>query len=217
MNRKNWIVLSGCLLGALLVCLVLMWTTDPDRKAARLARSDDPDDRIQAVEMLRGSGGDDARETLAALAKDKSLKVSLAAAAALGASQDESFVGPLRGLVAGAGDPKVRGRAAAGLGRYKSSTTDELVKLLRGDKDAPVRAGAAEGLSQKRDKAAIEPLLLAMADDPDLAVRKWAAEALYKTVGMRSFYNPNDSLPQRRAMVARFRSEVAKVEARIPR
>ena len=205
MKYKPKILIAICLAAVLVLALALWYVDSDTAKAARLARSGDPAERVQAVELLRGKHDNTAREILARLAKDKNLRVALAAIRALGRDACRQNQKVLTELCKHAARGKVRGAAAAALGRFKDTPAAELVAVLRSDKDPVARAGAAEGLYHLHDRSAANDLLAAM-DDDDLAVRRWAAKAFYRTVGLAFLYRPTDPRPKRRAAIARIRS-----------
>jgi HEAT repeat protein len=66
-----------------------------------------------------------------------------------------------------------------------SDAVGALINLAK-DKDANVRAHAAQGLGKCKDASAIEPLIIALKSDPDPVVRKNASEALHQFTDPRA-------------------------------
>ena len=244
--KKNYkIILCAAVVLLAVLGAVLWYLESSGWWVARQAASGDLSDRIEAVALLRGKGGSLARETLLRLSEDKELRVALAAVRAMGAHEAhrEALVRICakgdRGLVRAAAvaalgkfedtpsadliailktdkDPVVRAAAAAALGKFEDTPSAYLIAILKTDKDPVVRAGAVEGLAHKRDAQTTEALLAAM-DDNDLTVRRKAMAALYRSMGLRFLYRPDDPRLKRRADIAKIRRLIRQIVAGVHR
>jgi len=98
------------------------------------------------------------------------------AAAALGATKDPRAVKPLIALLKDP-DYSVRDRARDALVEIGAPAVELLIVALR-NTDSDVRDRATRALGALKDPRAVEPLIMALKDDPDSDVRKSAAAAL---------------------------------------
>ncbi|HUU23225.1 MAG TPA: HEAT repeat domain-containing protein [Phycisphaerae bacterium] len=161
--------------------------------AARLAGSADREDRIQAIDLLRQRTDDTSRQVLFGLCSDGDLRVAATAVWALGQAHDAAAGEMLLKLLADKGrHGRVRGEAAAMLGRFKDVPPVFLTRALAEERDPAVRAGAARGLYGMRARRAV-PALVGALRDPDRNVRKWVLAALHHMTVRRFGYDP--SLP----------------------
>ena len=213
--KKNYkIILCAAVVLLAVLGAVLWYLESSGWWVARQAASGDLSDRIEAVALLRGKGGSLARETLLRLSEDKELRVALAAVRAMGAH--EAHREALVRICAKGDRGLVRAAAVAALGKFEDTPSAYLIAILKTDKDPVVRAGAVEGLAHKRDAQTTEALLAAM-DDNDLTVRRKAMAALYRSMGLRFLYRPDDPRLKRRADIAKIRRLIRQIVAGVHR
>jgi len=213
--KKNYkIILCAAVVLLAVLGAVLWYLESSGWWVARQAASGDLSDRIEAVALLRGKGGSLARETLLRLSEDKELRVALAAVRAMGAH--EAHREALVRICAKGDRGLVRAAAVAALGKFEDTPSADLIAILKTDKDPVVRAGAVEGLAHKRDAQTTEALLAAM-DDNDLTVRRKAMAALYRSMGLRFLYRPDDPRLKRRADIAKIRRLIRQIVAGVHR
>ncbi|MCP4377796.1 MAG: HEAT repeat domain-containing protein [bacterium] len=152
--------------------------------------SPDPQERLRAINELAGSTDGESVSTLVSLSGDPKQHVAIAAVKAIGATPKTSHA-PLRKILTGTSNsPPVRAEAVAALGKCPKANVEVavLTKVLTGDPDPQVRAGAARGLARRRDKVAIRELVAAL-EDPDARVRLWAITAIGRTTALRFEYD----------------------------
>jgi len=152
--------------------------------------SPDPERRLQAVTNLKGRSDSEAVKTLVRLSRDSKPRVAVAAIKMIAASPESSHT-PLQEILAAPDiSPPARAEAAAALGKCpkKNVPITVLTQVLTSDADAQVRAGAARGLSRRRDPAALKDLVGAL-EDPDARVRLWAITAIGRTTALRFDYD----------------------------
>jgi len=196
MNRK--IALGvGCLAVAAVAAWMGYWYGYGAR-AAHLAASDDPADRLEAIRQLRGKGSALAERTLVTLADDPDPRVAAWAVRALAASPVDRRAELLGALLAGGRTPAIRAEAAQAVGKLPDTDVQILIDVLNNDSEEPaVRAGAARGLSHKKSLEAL-PTLVEKLNDPDQAVRLWSITAIHSTVVVRFPYQA-EAPPAKRA------------------
>ena len=113
--------------------------------------------------------------------------------------------------------PKVRQKAALAYTRAaESKQAAPLAKAARDDESPGVRAAAVTGIGRLCAYEEMETLLAAM-DDPDLMVRRRAADAVAHIIGRRYRYNATDSSEKRRPAIAVIRGMWAKDKKMIAR
>jgi len=187
MNRK--IVFLGA--GGLALVAVAAWMGywyGYGARAAHLAASDDPADRLEAVRQLRGKNSGLAERTLAKLADDPDPRVAAWAIRALAASPTARRAELLGALLANGRTPAIRAEAAEAVGKLPDTDVQILIDVLADDSEDPaVRAGAARGLSHKKSIKAL-PALVDRLNDPDQDVRLWSITAIHNTVIVRFPY-----------------------------
>ncbi|MBT3199595.1 MAG: HEAT repeat domain-containing protein [Phycisphaerales bacterium] len=152
--------------------------------------SPDPEKRLQAIAKLEGRTDTEAVQTLVRLSRDRKPRVSVAAIKMI-ASSPESSHAPLQEILAEPDiSPPARAEAAAALGKCPKQNVPitVLTQVLTGNADAQVRAGAARGLSRRKDPAALKELVAAL-EDPDARVRLWAVTAIGRTTALRFDYD----------------------------
>ena len=211
MSRRRTKILAG----GLLVLLVVLagwgyYWFEAGGRAAHLARSADPDDRLRAAHELRGRRSDSAVWLLTGLLGDAHAPVAVAAARALGQAGGPAAEAALRRAVAGDGRAEVRAAAAAELGRWPGASA-ELTGLL-GAPEPSVRAAAAKGLALARPRAALGPLVVALSD-PEREVRLWAATAIRAIVRMPLEFRAEAPEDVRRRQVDAIRAMLASIAA----
>jgi len=212
-NPRHQIAVVLCVAALLALAGWLAYGFGCERRAAGLARSDRLADRLRAIELFRGESTDLARQTLHRLTKDKEIRVALAAVRALAAVPDEESCRLLGDVCRGSPSGDVRGAAAAALGKYQNTPTDTLAQMLAADKDPAARAGAARGLSGKRDRAAADALVVALERDDDVRVRRSAMAALHSLLGVRFLYRPEAPLSERQQAIRVIKAEVSRIRA----
>jgi len=175
-------------------------------RAASLAESDDPDDRIEAVKELSGKWGPLARKTLTRLPDDPDDKVARAAVRAIGERRDDASRQTLEQVLASQRRPAVRAEAASALGKYPETSVTVLTGVLERDPEPVVREKAATGLAARRDVSAVGALVDRLEFDPDVKVRKSSYLALRRILKVRFIYDAEAPLHERRRRVAVIRS-----------
>lgn len=152
--------------------------------------SPDPRVRLQAIAKLSGQTDDKSVNTLVTLTRDPKPHVAIAAVKAIGAAPKSSHVPLQKILTQTSNSSPVRAEAVAALGKCPKANVkiEVLTKILTSDPDPEVRAGAARGLSRRRDKVAIKELVDAL-EDPDARVRLWAITAIGRTTALRFDYD----------------------------
>jgi HEAT repeat protein len=201
--------------GAAVVCLSgwLWYWHGYGGRAAELAESSDPQDRLEAVRELRGKWGPLARRTLTRLPDDPDSEVARWAVRALGERPDPANRRLLEGILASSRPGVVRAEAASALGKYPDTNLSLLTGTLGRDPDPAVREGAATGLAARRDVGAVEALLERLEKDPDLRVRKSSFLALRRILKVRFMYTPAASAAQRRRQVETIRAILRRFQA----
>ncbi len=188
--RKSILILGVGLLGVLILSVGLWYWFSYGGRAARLAESSDPAQRLQAVRELRGNSSGLALRILRRLADDDERKVAVQAVQALGeAGSDaaDALLDVLERSPAG----QIRGEAAAALGLCKGADAALLGRKLREDPDGEARAGAAKGLARLRDRASLKYLVEALKTDSDPRVLRMCLLAIQKTIIVRFRYDVN--------------------------
>ncbi len=193
MTEKNKKILAGVLMGiaALLFLRLLFGGDDIDD----LAASEDADERLLALDKAHNREDEAAAEVLTQLASDPDPRVASRALKTMGHKRDPRHVATLRKQLVDKTRPvEVRAAAAASLGRYDQTQPTELTGMLRAEKDAKVRAGAAQGLAfmSRSRKTEIIPDLYKALSDPDPAVRNWAITGISKMTGHRFEFDAKD-------------------------
>ncbi len=207
---KRWIPWIAAAVG--LACLsggLWYWHARGGR-AARLAESPDPQDRLEAVRELRGRSSGLARRTLSRLPDDPDPRVACLAVRALGERAEPESRRRLEEILSGSRRGQVRAEAAIALGRHPGTDLRLLTGSLARDPDPGVRAGAAAGLEARRDPAAVPALLERLERDPDVQVRRSSFVALRRIVKVRFRYDPDGPLQQRHQQVATIRAILRK-------
>ena len=116
-------------------------------------------------------------------------------------------------------DPRPKIRQKATLAYVRAAEPKQaapLAKAARDDESPGVRAAAVTGIGRLCAYEEMETLLAAM-DDPNLMVRRRAADAVAHIIGRRYRYNANDSSDKRRASIAVIRDVWAKDKKMIGR
>jgi len=138
--------------------------------------------------------------------------VARRAIAALGEIGSESL-DHVRGALADA-RPRVREKAAATyahVAQHKDAAP--LARLATTDESPNVRAAAVSGLDRMMAFEQMDAILAAM-DDPDVLVRRRAANAAERFACVRVGYNADASPAQRQAAIERLRAEWLKSQQR---
>jgi len=162
--------------------------------------SPEPARRLAAIAELRGSTDEKAVSTLHRLSRDPVPLVAVAAVKAIGAAPESNHQ-TLKQILTESDSGAVRGEAAAELGKCKQVKTEILTEVMRTDKDPQARAGAARGLSRRRDRGALEQLVAAL-EDGDPRVRLWAITAISRTTAMRFDYDAGKSPEQQQDKIS---------------
>jgi HEAT repeat protein len=165
--------------------------------------SDDADARLKAVRALADDTSEESLDALAEAAAHSDLTTAKAAVRALGRRR---ALGPLRRTAREAKRPAVRKEAVVQLRRIKlPETPEELRAVLKSDPDASVRAAAATGLGQLRDRESIPLLIETVESDRDKTVRVSAVGAL-ETMASGTFgYDPTAPDDEQAAALERIR------------
>ncbi len=197
-NRKVILLLAG--LGLLLIMAVGWMVLAPDPIAGD-PTSSDPTQRMAAASSLGEREDQDAVETLIILATDRNDQVAVRAVRSLGRQKTQLSREALENLLGSAEKARVRGAAAAELGRYEDLDPSVLTNVLSDTQAEPeIRAGAAKGLSRLKDRDAVPQLFRALSD-PDPKVRLWASTALGKITGRRYMYYADKPPSQQREVI----------------
>ena len=158
--------------------------------ATRLAESADREDRLRAIDIARRKTDGASRGVLFRLSSDGDLRVAVTATWALGDLPDTTSAEMLQRILSNKGrHPRVRGEAAAALGKFKKLDPGSLIRALTDERDPQVRAGAARGMLYRRNTKTI-PALVGALDDPDERVRRRVIEAIHAMCVMRFPYHP---------------------------
>lgn len=155
---------------------------DPKAGAVLLPLLDDSDDRVRAeAAMALGSCGvQKSVLSLENLLKDKSYLVRLAAVDALGNLRLAQSLSSLESVLNDP-DPVFRRHVVIAIGKLSDpDAVNQLLLTWLTDKDFYLRGFSAEALGQKQEIAGAETPLVALLDDPSLAVRIRATETLGK-------------------------------------
>jgi HEAT repeat protein len=120
---------------------------------------------------IKGTDRDDLAGCLANLVKDPTLKNRTEAIVALGYMPARVARDTLAGVASETGgDPEARSAAIGSVGG-DPTYTDQIVDLLKGEKDNVVRAAAAKALRGNKDEAVLAAMRTAASSDEDGAVR----------------------------------------------
>jgi HEAT repeat protein len=186
----------------LLLTIALWYWCSFGGRAAALARSSDPEDRLQAIRELRGKSSSLALNTLRRLTRDGHVRVATQAVQALGDAGCERASDILLEVLDSKASGRVRGEAAASLGMHKTTDVHLLGRKLQEDPDADVRAGAATGIARLRDPAALKYLVAALEDDANgPRVKTLAILAIQKAIVVRFRYDVHADAPTRRTQL----------------
>lgn len=193
---------AGTGLCIVVVAVLAWWLAGHWGDAGRLAQSPDRDDRIRAIDMLRGRGDEASRRMLLRLCGDGDVRVAMTAVWALGEARDGQGARLLRQILQDRSRrAKVRGEAAAALGKAKGVDPAVLADILTRDGEPDVRAGAARGLHHLRSPKAAAALLAALTD-ADKRVRREAIGALQNMMLRRFPYDPELPASRQRQVLA---------------
>ena len=206
MTRTQKTGLVGVAAALLLPAAWLWYDEASGARAARRARSDDAEIRLDAIEDLRGRDTTVAKDALVHLARDSDPRVAAAALRALGEASGEGD--RLLAVMSNGAAGRAAAEAAAALAAQGPEHRDAIMRMLMDDPDAEARAGAARGLGRLRDRAAL-PALLEALDDPDPEVRVRAATAIGKIVIVRFPYDARSPRPQRLRQIESIRRTLA--------
>lgn len=170
------------------------------------------DPNFARIEKLRRD------KDVSALAKEASgadVEVCRRAVGALGRVGRESLPTLERALRDGRA--AVRERAATSFSQVAGpQDAAPLAEMAREDESADVRAAAVSGLYHMRAFEQMESLLAAM-DDPDVVVRRRAATAAVRIIGIGVGYKADDPPAKRRADIQEMRAVWLEQEARVRR
>jgi len=158
--------------------------------AMRLAKSADRDDRLKAIDMLRGRTDRPGLETLFRLCSDGDLRVAVTAVWALGecrAPRSRELLGQVLSEKGRHG--RIRGEAAEALGKFKGTEPAVLTGALAQDGDWRVRAGAARGLRHLHEVKTMGPLFRALSDAHE-EVRRETIQTMNTMMVRRFGYRP---------------------------
>jgi HEAT repeat protein len=200
-NSKLLAFSTGFLVLVAAVALVLWLVDSRTGNVEKLSGSAKAVDRMEAVDKAGKSSSGGASKALEKLSRDRDENVAVRAIWALGDSPGDRNRDALRRIVTDKSvRPRVRGEAAAALGKHEDAGSAILKDTLVGDGDPQVRAGAAKGLSrvagrQKTVEGAksIIPQLSRALEDPDPNVRAWAITAIHKLIVRRFQYSATAS------------------------
>jgi len=198
--------------GALLLVALSTWAWywyGYGAQAASLARSDDPDDRLQAIRILREKRNGLARRTLHRLCSDPVTHVAVHAVRGIGAMRQEQSEAILLEVIRQPKRGRLRGEAAAVLGHYDGTDLKLLTDIVRNDPDPDARSGALKGLARLRNVKALPALVEALSDS-ELKNRAFAIVAIQKVVGVRFMFDPKAAGEVRRRQVAQIVSFLSK-------
>jgi HEAT repeat protein len=174
--------------------------------------SDDSERQAYALQELVDMRSVTAIPAILQLLQSPDSTIRFSAAEALGdlGDSDIKTVGPALMEVLTDSDGIVRSGAVDALGTLDYKAAGEpIAALLLNDADALVRASAAEALGDLENSDAIEPLLQAL-QDPDIAVRLYAASSL-------GILGTPDLLPQLEAVIESEHSLAVRAELLITR
>jgi HEAT repeat protein len=172
---------------------------------AALAKSKNPEDRVQAARRLAEQEGSTERGLLALLAEDGDRTVAVQAIESLGRhTTDENRALLTRLLIEKRGSVEAQAAAASALGRFKGMDPAPLVQALNTRQEAVVRAGAAQGLVRLRDANSIPALVKAL-EDGDSRVRIWAITAIHKMIVRRFPYDARKAPAAQRDVIRQIR------------
>jgi len=189
LKRHRLPLAAGGFFFVILLITAILWLMDSrGGSALSLAESEDREDRIKAADRLADKSGAAASKALSDLTRDKDRWVAIRAVRSLAKSPDRRNRDVLRRIASDRSRRgRVRGEAAAQMGRFKESAS-ELTQVLAAEPDPEVRAGAAKGLAILRDQATIPQLVKAL-EDKDEEVRRWAITGIHKMIVRRFSFN----------------------------
>lgn len=162
------------------------------RASASGLDSPDPAKRLKAVEEIGQQKTESACQTLRPFVRDADVRVAVEAVRRIGEMGTESGRKVLIEVVnAPSIQGKVRGEAAAALGKDKAVDPQLLTGSLRTETDPQVRAGAAKGLARLRERTTVPDLFKGLSD-PDPQVRIWCVTAISNIAGIRFDYQAHE-------------------------
>ncbi len=212
-TKEGLILAAGAALVGAVAAGSWYWL-DHGAGAARLAQSEDPAARLQAVRQLRGKSSALALRTLRRLCEDPDVRVAVQAVRALGAGGGRAGGKALKALLANGKRGRVRGEAAAALGLYESTPVELLGERLRitSEPDPDARIGAAKGLARLGKSAGLKELLHVLENDDDPRVRAVAVVAIQKIIGVRFRYDPTAPHDDRAEQVGHIRAALERAK-----
>ena len=198
-------IAAGLAISLALSYAVMLLVTDDSADAD----SPDPERRLAAIEVLAERADDErAVEVLHRMSNDPVPRVARAATRAIGRGRrHERNRKALRTIIVEADCGAARGEAAAALGECEDVDPAVLTRMLAKDRDPMARAGAAKGLSRRRNRDDLPELLDAL-EDPDSRVRLWAITAIRKITALHFQYVAERPPSEQRKEIAKIRADV---------
>ncbi len=192
MKRKHKIALAVAGVALLGVTAWLWYWYGYGARLAAMAQSDDPHVRLEAIALLRGKSNSLARKVFFRLSNDPDVRVAREAVRAVGTDLSQSNYRLLREML-NAGNPVVRGEAAAALGKYEETDVQLLLDVLQDDPAPAARAGAGKALGRKRDPTTLTDLTRALKQENSQQVRIAVITAIHDITIVRFKYDPGAS------------------------
>jgi hypothetical protein len=188
-RKKVWVLLGAAAAVAVVTGLVL-WACD----GSGGIKSSDPQERAAAIGQSPPPKTESAVQEMRQHVSDPDIRVSLSAVRKLGEAKTEESRKALAEVIRSPALGRIRGEAAAVLGKDKKADPALLTRTLLEDKDPDARAGAALGLRRLGDRSAI-PQLFRGLSDPDEKVRLQSVSGISDIVGsgIRFDYNARES------------------------
>lgn len=163
--------------------------------------STNPDKRLIALEGLWQQDSAQARAKLRQMVEDPDERVVLQSIRGMGHNRDDNNRRQLQSLAAIDRPPLYRREAIAALGNYDNVPVSDFVSVLSNEREPQVRAGAAQALARRADKATVPAMFKALSD-PDPEVRIWAITGI-KNVTYTGFMYEATTPPQEQQDVIR--------------
>lgn len=177
---------------AVIACVMLMrWGCGRD--TTDFTATDDTSQILAHIDALASRGNPADVNVLTNFTTHSDERVVLAAIYALGTIGDSTAVDVLSDLATQVSIPDIRSAAADALARAgNSSSTAQLIEMIKHDQDARVRAGAARGLARRASPENNEsvPVFFAALRDPAPDVRAWAIRGIRRVSVIRVLYDP---------------------------
>ncbi|MEX2214811.1 MAG: HEAT repeat domain-containing protein [Phycisphaeraceae bacterium] len=198
-KKQKIITVTLCALAAVLI----VWRMWPSGAGYSLD-SEDPVQRMQALEDLRGQNTQRARSLLRSMTVDPDPRVAVMAIQSMAGNRDRENMSSLVNLSTAAQSPLVRREALAALGEYPEFDAARLVAVVTSERDPDVRAGAAQGLARRADRSTVPTMFRALSDE-DAFVRGWAITGIKNVTKVGFMYDSGRPPQEQREVIEEIR------------